>query len=70
MSCFGDDADPRFRNILLAKNRDIEPCRYGDRRGNTLEMFPSGKGMPTICDKDFPICAISHVMVCLNDCRM
>lgn len=55
-----------FPFFSLAKNHDIEPRRYEDHHGNTLEMFPSGQGMPTIYDKDFLICAISHVMDRLN----
>lgn len=55
-----------FPFFALSKNPDREDRRYEDRHGNTLEMMPSSKGMPTIYDKDFLICAISHVMDRLN----
>lgn len=35
---------------------------YEDRRGNTLEIMPSIRGLPTIWDKDLLIFAISHIM--------
>ena len=50
----------------LSKNPDREERRYEDRRGNTLEVTPSVRGLPTIYDKDFLIYAVSLVMDRLN----
>ena len=51
----------------LSKKPDLEIRRYEDRNGNSLEITPSVKGLPTIYDKDFLIYAISQVMHCLNN---
>ena len=50
----------------LSKNPDREERHYEDRHGNTLEITPSVRGLPTIYDKDFLIYAVSLVMDCLN----
>jgi len=55
-----------FPFFSLSKKPDLEPRRYEDRHGNSLEVTPSVKGLPTIYDKDFLICAISHVMDRVN----
>lgn len=55
-----------FPFFSLSKKPDLEPRRYEDRNGNSLEVTPSVKGLPTIYDKDFLICAVSHVMDRLN----
>ncbi|MDE0306646.1 MAG: replication initiator protein A [Albidovulum sp.] len=55
-----------FPFFSLAKNPDLEPRRYEDRHGNSLEITPSVKGLPTIYDKDILIYAISQVMERLN----
>ena len=55
-----------FPFFSLAKNPDLEPRRYEDRHGNSLEIIPSVKGLPTIYDKDFLIYAVSQIMEWLN----
>lgn len=55
-----------FPFFALSKNPDLEPRHYEDQHGNSLEVTPSVKGLPTIYDKDFLICAVSHVMARIN----
>lgn len=55
-----------FPFFALSKKPDLEPRRYQDRHGNTLEITPSVRGLPTIYDKDVLIYAISLVMDRLN----
>ena len=45
----------------LSKKPDVKIRSYEDRRGNTLEIMPSIRGLPTIWDKDLLIFAISHI---------
>ena len=52
--------------FALSKNPDREERRYEDHHGNTLEITPSVRGLPTIYDKDFLIYAVSLVMDRLN----
>ena len=55
-----------FPFFSLSKKPDLDPRRYEDQNGNSLEVTPSVKGLPTIYDKDFLIYAISQVMARLN----
>ncbi|MDE0304220.1 MAG: replication initiator protein A, partial [Albidovulum sp.] len=55
-----------FPFFSLAKNPDLEPRRYEDRHGNTLEITAHSTGLPTIYDKDFLIYAVSQIMERLN----
>ena len=55
-----------FPFFSLAKNPDLEPRRYEDRHGNTLEITAHSMGLPTIYDKDFLIYAVSQIMERLN----
>ena len=48
--------------FTLSKKPDLETRRYRDRHGNSIEISPHSKGLPTIYDKDVLIYAISHVM--------
>ena len=55
-----------FPFFSLSKKPDLEPRRYEDRHGNTLEITAHSKGLPTIYDKDFLIYIISQIMERLN----
>ncbi|MCY3878384.1 MAG: replication initiator protein A [Rhodobacteraceae bacterium] len=55
-----------FPFFALSKKPDLSVRRYEDHLGNSLEITPSVKGLPTLYDKDFLICAISNVMDRLN----
>jgi len=55
-----------FPLFALSKKPDLSILRYEDHLGNLLEVTPSVKGRPTIWDKDFLICTISHIMDRLN----
>lgn len=55
-----------FPFFSLSKRPDLEIRRYEDHNGNSLEITPSVKGLPTIYDKDFLIYAVSQVMHRLN----
>ena len=55
-----------FPFFSLSKKPDLEPRRYEDHLGNTLEITAHSSGLPTIYDKDFLIYAISQVMAHLN----
>ena len=49
-----------FFSLNLKPDRDIR--HYADARGNSITLFPSPLGLPTILDKDVLIYAISHIM--------
>lgn len=55
-----------FPFFSLSKNPDLDPRRYEDRHGNSLEITAHSMGLPTIYDKDILIYAISQVMERLN----
>ena len=55
-----------FPFFSLSKRPDHSFLRYSDRHGNSLEVVPSGLGLPTIYDKDILIYAISQIMERLN----
>ena len=55
-----------FPFFSLSKSRDLEIRRNEDLYGNTLEIYPHGMGLPTICGKKLLICAIFQVMERLN----
>ncbi|MDE0003967.1 MAG: replication initiator protein A, partial [Rhodospirillaceae bacterium] len=55
-----------FPFFSLSKRPDHSFLRYSDRHGNSLEVVPSGLGLPTIYDKDILIYAISQIMDRLN----
>ena len=55
-----------FPFFSLPKRPDLQIRQYEIRRGNSLKITPSVLGLPTICDKDFLIFAISQVMERLN----
>ena len=55
-----------FPFFSLSKSRDLEIRRNEDLYGNTLEIYPNGMGLPTICGKNLLICDISQVMERLN----
>ena len=55
-----------FPFFSLSKRPDLEIRGYEDRHGNSLEITPSVKGLPTIYDKDILIYAISQIMERLN----
>jgi len=48
--------------LSLATKPDMRFLRYEDSKGNVLEIEPSGKGLPTIFDKDILIFCISQLM--------
>ena len=55
-----------FPFFSLSKKPDLDPRRYEDHRGNSLEITAHSMGLPTIYDKDILIYAISQVMERLN----
>ena len=55
-----------FPFFSLSKRPSHTFLRYEDRHGNSLEIIPSGLGLPTIYDKDVLIYAISQIMERLN----
>ena len=55
-----------FPFFTLSKKPDLSSLDYKDQNGNSLEVSPHSKGLPTIYDKDFLIYAVSVVMDRLN----
>lgn len=57
-----DTASMEHPIFSLATKPDMRFLRYQDSNGNVLEVEPSGKGLPTIFDKDILIFCISQLM--------
>jgi plasmid replication initiation protein len=57
-----DTASMEHPIFSLATKPDMRFLRYQDSNGNVLEIEPSGKGLPTIFDKDILIFCISQLM--------
>ena len=57
-----DTASMEHPIFSLATKPDMRSLRYQDSNGNVLEIEPSGKGLPTIFDKDILIFCISQLM--------
>lgn len=57
-----DTASMEHPIFSLATKADMRFLHYQDSKGNTLEVEPSGKGLPTIFDKDVLIFCISQLM--------
>ena len=57
-----DTASMEHPIFSLATKPDMRFLRYQDGNGNVLEIEPSGKGLPTIFDKDILIFCISQLM--------
>jgi plasmid replication initiation protein len=57
-----DTASMEHPVFSLATKPDMRFLRYQDKHGNVLEIEPSGKGLPTIFDKDILIFCISQLM--------
>ena len=53
-----DTASMEHPIFSLATKPDMRFLRYQDGNGNVLEIEPSGKGLPTIFDKDILIFCI------------
>ncbi len=49
-----------FFSLSLRPDREIR--RYDDDNGNSITLFPSPLGFPTILDKDVLVYAVSHIM--------
>ena len=61
-----DTASMEHPLFSLATKPDMRFLRYEDSKGNVLEIEPSGKGLPTIFDKDILIFCISQLMHAKN----
>ncbi|SCZ74355.1 Plasmid replication initiator protein, partial [Epibacterium ulvae] len=57
-----DTASMEHPIFSLATKPDMRFLHYADKNGNVLEIEPSGKGLPTIFDKDILIFCISQLM--------